>query len=57
MLTALTQESDRERGRAVGADDYVPKPFRPSDLLDRSDEAMREQPGRSAKRLRNVSHP
>src|SRR5262245_57347682 len=34
MLSARSEVSDRQRGLAVGADQYVTKPFRPSALLD-----------------------
>jgi CheY-like chemotaxis protein len=33
LLTAMAQDSDRERGFAAGADDYVTKPFSPLALL------------------------
>ena len=33
MLTARTFESDRIRGLDTGADDYMPKPFSPRELL------------------------
>ncbi len=33
MLTAATQEGDRARGQAAGADDYLTKPFSPLKLL------------------------
>jgi two-component system cell cycle response regulator DivK len=33
MLTAATQDDDRERGLAAGADGYVTKPFSPGALL------------------------
>ena len=36
MLTAKTQEIDRVTGLLVGADDYVSKPFSPSELMARS---------------------
>ena len=32
MFTALVQDSALERAREVGADEYIPKPFHPSDL-------------------------
>jgi DNA-binding response OmpR family regulator len=35
LLTALAQESDVARGLAVGADDYVKKPFDARDLRTR----------------------
>jgi len=35
LLTARAQESDVEAGFAVGADDYVVKPFSPSELVSR----------------------
>lgn len=35
MLTARTEEEDRVRGLDSGADDYVPKPFSPSELVAR----------------------
>jgi two-component system, OmpR family, copper resistance phosphate regulon response regulator CusR len=33
VVTAATDERDRQRVLAAGADDYLPKPFRFSDLL------------------------
>ena len=35
MLTAKTQEMDKVRGLMLGADDYVAKPFSPSELVAR----------------------
>jgi DNA-binding response OmpR family regulator len=35
MLTAMSEEADRERGLQVGADGYVAKPFGPLALLAR----------------------
>ncbi|MCA3245506.1 MAG: phosphate regulon transcriptional regulator PhoB [Azospirillum sp.] len=35
MLTARGEETDRVRGLEVGADDYVAKPFSPSELVAR----------------------
>jgi DNA-binding response OmpR family regulator len=38
MLSARTQEADREQGMASGADDYFTKPFSPIALLRKIDE-------------------
>jgi two-component system phosphate regulon response regulator PhoB len=35
MLTARSQIEDREAARAVGADDYITKPFSPIQLLEK----------------------
>lgn len=35
LLSAHAQAADQERGRELGADDFVLKPFRNADLLDR----------------------
>jgi len=35
MLTARAEESDRIVGLEIGADDYVPKPFSPNELVAR----------------------
>ena len=37
MLTAKSQEMDKVRGLMLGADDYVVKPFSPSELIARVD--------------------
>ena len=41
MLTAKTQEMDKVTGLLVGADDYVTKPFSPSELMARIDAIYR----------------
>jgi len=41
MLTARVEESDRLIGLAVGADDYVTKPFRPRELVARVQAVLR----------------
>lgn len=41
MLTAKTQEMDRVSGLLNGADDYVTKPFSPSELMARVDAIYR----------------
>ena len=35
MLTAKGRESEREKGLAAGADDYITKPFSTHDVVDR----------------------
>lgn len=52
MLTAKTQEMDKVSGLLNGADDYVTKPFSPSELMARVDAiyrrvAMMEKPAES----------
>jgi two-component system response regulator CpxR len=41
MLTARVQQRDRIRGLDAGADDYLPKPFDPDELLARVRAVMR----------------
>ena len=41
MLTARTQEMDKVSGLMMGADDYVTKPFSPSELVARVDAVYR----------------
>ena len=41
MLTAKTQEMDKITGLMTGADDYVTKPFSPSELVARVDAIYR----------------
>ena len=40
LLTAKGQEADRERGVAVGATQYMTKPFDPDELLDIAQEML-----------------
>ncbi|MCL4140868.1 UNVERIFIED_CONTAM: hypothetical protein GTU68_013153, partial [Idotea baltica] len=46
MLTALGDETDRIVGLEVGADDYLPKPFNPRELLARIKAILRRLAGR-----------
>jgi two-component system, OmpR family, response regulator CpxR len=48
MLTARTEQADRITGLNTGADDYLPKPFGPEELLARIRAVLRRtsQPGR-----------
>lgn len=41
MLTAKTQEMDKVTGLMIGADDYVTKPFSPTELVARVDSVYR----------------
>lgn len=41
MLSAKTQEMDKVRGLMLGADDYITKPFSPSELVARVDAVHR----------------
>ncbi|OSM05277.1 response regulator [Magnetofaba australis] len=41
MLTARTEETDRIIGLEMGADDYLPKPFNPRELLARISSVLR----------------
>ncbi|HEV8678385.1 MAG TPA: phosphate regulon transcriptional regulator PhoB [Stellaceae bacterium] len=53
MLTARGEEGDRIRGLDSGADDYVVKPFSPSELVARLRAVIRRaQPGAAANVLR-----
>jgi DNA-binding response OmpR family regulator len=47
MLTARTSEDDRVRGLDSGADDYVPKPFSPREVVARV-QALLRRTGRGA---------
>jgi DNA-binding response OmpR family regulator len=40
MVTARTEEADRIGGIDIGADDYVPKPFSPKELVARAKALM-----------------
>jgi two-component system OmpR family response regulator len=52
MLTARGDEADRVVGLELGADDYVPKPFSPRELLARLRAVLRRaQPDAAAERL------
>lgn len=50
MLTAVTETTDRVVGLEMGADDYVPKPFDPRELLARIRAVLRRNGAASPKR-------
>lgn len=41
MLTTEGQDADRDRALSLGATDYMVKPFKPTELLDRVDALLR----------------
>ena len=49
MLTARTQEMDKISGLMLGADDYITKPFSPTELLARVDSLYRRVEMHTAK--------
>jgi two-component system, OmpR family, response regulator len=51
MLTALSEETDRILGLEMGADDYLPKPFSPRELMARVKSVLRR-----ARSLPDVRH-
>lgn len=55
MLTARTQEMDKISGLMIGADDYVTKPFSPTELLARVDSLYRRVEMHSKKAIQTVS--
>ena len=47
MLTARGEDADRIVGLELGADDYIPKPFNPRELLARVNAVIRRAPPRT----------
>lgn len=43
ILTAKGQDVDREKAFALGADDFITKPFSPKKLLNRVDQLLAQQ--------------
>lgn len=48
LLTALKEDVDRIVGLEIGADDYMPKPFEPRELLARLKAILRRAKGQTA---------
>lgn len=54
MLTAKGDEVDRIVGLEMGADDYLPKPFNPRELLARVNAILRRQQNTSTQNIKNI---
>ena len=54
MLTAMGEDTDRIVGLELGADDYVPKPFNPRELLARIRAVLRRVPEAEDRRTRDM---
>jgi two-component system response regulator RstA len=54
MITARGEEADRVLGLELGADDYIPKPFSPRELLARIRALVRRARGRAGPSRRTV---
>lgn len=57
MLTARTQEMDKVTGLMMGADDYVTKPFSPTELTARIDALCRRTAGDTVMSTDEISYP
>jgi two-component system, OmpR family, response regulator len=55
MLTALGEETDRIAGLELGADDYLPKPFNPRELLARIRAVLRRVSDRSERKSEHTT--
>jgi DNA-binding response OmpR family regulator len=55
MITAKGEEADRVLGLEIGADDYVPKPFSPRELLARIRAILRRTRGQSGPKNRALT--
>ena len=56
LVTARSEEVDKLVGLNVGADDYLPKPFDPDELLSETDNAKQRSPYRGERCCCNDSH-
>ena len=50
MVTARTASRDRDRAIAMGADDFVTKPFEPAELVERMRQVLRDEASDSSAR-------
>jgi two-component system phosphate regulon response regulator PhoB len=57
ILSAKKNEEDRIKGFELGADDYVPKPFSPKELVLRIRKALQQEPAERAPSTRLVAGP
>ena len=56
MLTAKTLEDDKIHGLLTGADDYIPKPFSPNELIARIQTLLRRVPKMKQKNIIELDH-
>ena len=56
MLTARGEDADRILGLEMGADDYLPKPFNPRELLARIHAVLRRRPVHEAPGAPSADH-
>jgi len=55
MLSAMSEDTDRIVGLEVGADDYLPKPFNPRELLARIKALLRRASGEVAESRKSLN--
>lgn len=54
MLTARSEESDKELGLNIGADDYITKPFSPRELIARINALLRRMAPQKSKQVLEI---